>query len=138
ENTEGEYAGLEHEVVPGAVESLKVFGQIHFPHRYGNKYVQDCRFIQKENNLWGSSLLLFSRKHLIMDVHIMSGYNLSCVILLRTQSAICENVDIVVIRENTEGEYVGLEHEVVLGAAESLKVSTLKHMQPIQFKAAIV
>ncbi|KAJ6733293.1 ISOCITRATE DEHYDROGENASE [NAD] REGULATORY SUBUNIT 2 MITOCHONDRIAL [Salix koriyanagi] len=26
ENTEGEYAGLEHEVVPGVVESLKVFG----------------------------------------------------------------------------------------------------------------
>lgn len=33
-----------------------------------------------------------------------------------------ENVDIVVIRENTEGEYSGLEHEVVPGIVESLKV----------------
>lgn len=33
-----------------------------------------------------------------------------------------ENVDIVVIRENTEGEYSGLEHEVVPGVVESLKV----------------
>ncbi|KAJ0254382.1 Isocitrate dehydrogenase [Hirschfeldia incana] len=32
-----------------------------------------------------------------------------------------ENVDIVVIRENTEGEYAGLEHEVVPGVVESLK-----------------
>ncbi|XP_065025560.1 isocitrate dehydrogenase [NAD] regulatory subunit 1, mitochondrial-like isoform X2 [Musa acuminata AAA Group] len=35
-----------------------------------------------------------------------------------------ENVDIVVIRENTEGEYSGLEHEVVPGVVESLKVIT--------------
>jgi isocitrate dehydrogenase (NAD+) len=34
------------------------------------------------------------------------------------------NVDIVVIRENTEGEYSGLEHEVVPGVVESLKVIT--------------
>lgn len=33
-----------------------------------------------------------------------------------------EDVDIVVIRENTEGEYAGLEHEVVPGVVESLKV----------------
>lgn len=33
-----------------------------------------------------------------------------------------EDVDIVVIRENTEGEYSGLEHEVVPGVVESLKV----------------
>ncbi|KAL6652523.1 hypothetical protein ACP70R_011448 [Stipagrostis hirtigluma subsp. patula] len=32
-----------------------------------------------------------------------------------------QNVDIVVIRENTEGEYSGLEHEVVPGVVESLK-----------------
>ncbi|KAJ8447428.1 hypothetical protein Cgig2_019422 [Carnegiea gigantea] len=34
-----------------------------------------------------------------------------------------ENVDIVVIRENTEGEYSGLEHVVVPGVVESLKVT---------------
>ncbi|XP_051134669.1 isocitrate dehydrogenase [NAD] regulatory subunit 1, mitochondrial-like [Andrographis paniculata] len=35
-----------------------------------------------------------------------------------------DKVDIVVIRENTEGEYSGLEHEVVPGVVESLKVIT--------------
>ena len=34
-----------------------------------------------------------------------------------------KDVDIVVIRENTEGEYSGMEHEVAPGIAESLKVS---------------
>ena len=35
-------------------------------------------------------------------------------------------VDLVIVRENTEGEYVGLEHEVVPGVVESLKVITQK------------
>ncbi|CAI9111288.1 OLC1v1011476C1 [Oldenlandia corymbosa var. corymbosa] len=35
-----------------------------------------------------------------------------------------QNVDIIVIRENTEGEYSGVEHEVVPGVVESLKVVT--------------
>ena len=34
-----------------------------------------------------------------------------------------DNVDLVTIRENTEGEYSGLEHTVVPGVAESLKAS---------------
>ncbi len=33
-----------------------------------------------------------------------------------------DDVDLVTIRENTEGEYSGLEHEVVPGVVESLKV----------------
>lgn len=33
-----------------------------------------------------------------------------------------KNLDIVLIRENTEGEYSGLEHESVTGVIESLKV----------------
>eukprot|EP00180_Rhodochaete_pulchella_P000338 Plantae.Rhodophyta-Rhodochaete_pulchella.ctg12334.p1 GENE.Plantae.Rhodophyta-Rhodochaete_pulchella.ctg12334~~Plantae.Rhodophyta-Rhodochaete_pulchella.ctg12334.p1 ORF type:complete len:391 (+),score=62.84 Plantae.Rhodophyta-Rhodochaete_pulchella.ctg12334:149-1321(+) len=33
-----------------------------------------------------------------------------------------KDVDLVVIRENTEGEYSGLEHEVVPGVVESLKI----------------
>ena len=35
-----------------------------------------------------------------------------------------ENVDLVIIRENTEGLYSGLEHEVVPGVIESLKIFT--------------
>lgn len=33
-----------------------------------------------------------------------------------------DNINLVTIRENTEGEYSGLEHEVVPGVVESLKV----------------
>ena len=35
-----------------------------------------------------------------------------------------ENVDIVLVRENTEDLYSGLEHEVVPGVVESLKIIT--------------
>jgi isocitrate dehydrogenase (NAD+) len=35
-------------------------------------------------------------------------------------------VDLIIVRENTEGEYVGLEHEVVPGVVEAIKVITEK------------
>ena len=35
-------------------------------------------------------------------------------------------VDLIIVRENTEGEYVGLEHEVVPGVVESLKIISEK------------
>ncbi|GFR48409.1 hypothetical protein Agub_g10303 [Astrephomene gubernaculifera] len=37
-----------------------------------------------------------------------------------------DNINLVTVRENTEGEYSGLEHEVVPGVVESLKVITRK------------
>src|ERR1017187_5115546 len=40
-----------------------------------------------------------------------------------------DNVDIIVVRENTEGEYSGLEHEVVPGVVESLK-ERARRLQP--------
>jgi isocitrate dehydrogenase (NAD+) len=36
-----------------------------------------------------------------------------------------EDVELVVVRENTEGLYSGIEHEVVPGVVESLKIATL-------------
>src|SRR6266705_3724151 len=36
------------------------------------------------------------------------------------------DVDLIIIRENTEGEYSGIEHEVVPGVVESLKIITEK------------
>ena len=36
------------------------------------------------------------------------------------------DVDLIIVRENTEGLYSGLEHEVVPGVVESLKVITEK------------
>ncbi|CCK68194.1 isocitrate dehydrogenase (NAD(+)) IDH1 KNAG_0A05280 [Huiozyma naganishii CBS 8797] len=41
------------------------------------------------------------------------------------------DVDLVVIRENTEGEFSGLEHESVEGVVESLKVTTLPKTERI-------
>jgi isocitrate dehydrogenase (NAD+) len=36
-----------------------------------------------------------------------------------------KDVNTVVIRENTEGEYSGIEHEVYPGVIESIKVTTM-------------
>ena len=37
-----------------------------------------------------------------------------------------ENVDLMIVRENTEDLYSGLEHEIVPGIVESLKIITEK------------
>jgi isocitrate dehydrogenase (NAD+) len=64
-----------------------------------------------------SSLNVQLRKELDLYASLVNCFNLPG---LPTRH---ENVDIVVIRENTEGEYSGLEHEVVPGVVESLKVA---------------
>ncbi|KAE9466344.1 hypothetical protein C3L33_01757, partial [Rhododendron williamsianum] len=64
-----------------------------------------------------SSLNVLLRKELDLYASLVHCFNLAG---LPTRH---ENVDIVVIRENTEGEYAGLEHEVVPGVVESLKVT---------------
>lgn len=63
-----------------------------------------------------NSLNLLLRRELDLYVSLVSCFNLPGL------PSRHENVDIVVIRENTEGEYSGLEHEVVPGVVESLKV----------------
>ncbi|KAM0011216.1 putative isocitrate dehydrogenase (NAD(+)) [Helianthus debilis subsp. tardiflorus] len=65
-----------------------------------------------------NSLNLSLRKELDLFVSLVNCFNMDG---LPTRH---QNVDIVVIRENTEGEYSGLEHEVVPGVVESLKVIT--------------
>ncbi|THU51250.1 hypothetical protein C4D60_Mb06t29010 [Musa balbisiana] len=65
-----------------------------------------------------SSLNMQLRKELDLYASLVHCFNLQG---LPTRH---EKVDIVVIRENTEGEYSGLEHEVVPGVVESLKVIT--------------
>jgi len=42
-----------------------------------------------------------------------------------------KNIDIVVCRQNTEGEYAMLEHENVPGVVESLKIVTEKHGEAV-------
>ncbi|XP_028075324.1 isocitrate dehydrogenase [NAD] regulatory subunit 1, mitochondrial-like isoform X2 [Camellia sinensis] len=62
-----------------------------------------------------NSLNVQLRKELDLYASLVHCFNLEG---LQTKH---ENVDIVVIRENTEGEYSGLEHGVVPGVVESLK-----------------
>lgn len=42
-----------------------------------------------------------------------------------------KDIDLVTIRENTQGEYSGLEHEVVPGIVENLKIITKKACEDI-------
>ena len=45
-----------------------------------------------------------------------------CKTIKGIKSTVYDNVDVVTLRENTEGEYSGLEHEVVPGVVENLKI----------------
>ena len=47
-----------------------------------------------------------------------------CVTIPGVKNLLYNNVDVVTIRENTEGEYSGLEHTVVPGIVENLKIIT--------------
>jgi isocitrate dehydrogenase (NAD+) len=38
----------------------------------------------------------------------------------------CPGLDLIIVRENTEGEYAGLEHHVVPGVVESIKITTAR------------
>lgn len=62
------------------------------------------------------SLNLTLRKELDLFANVRPCFNIPGV---NTRH---KDVNIVTIRENTEGEYSGLEHEVVPGVVESLKV----------------
>ncbi|PNW70650.1 hypothetical protein CHLRE_17g728800v5 [Chlamydomonas reinhardtii] len=73
--------------------------------------------LNKENTNT-QSLNVQLRKDLDLHVNVVHGFSIPG---LPTRY---NNLDIVVIRENTEGEYSGLEHEVVEGVVESLKVIT--------------
>lgn len=64
------------------------------------------------------SLNVQLRKDLDLAVNLVHGVSIPGLTTRHT------GIDIVVIRENTEGEYSGLEHEAVEGVVESLKVIT--------------
>ena len=63
-----------------------------------------------------------------VNVRLRKAFNLYAAVRpvrsLRGVKTRYENVEIVVIRENTEGLYSGIEHEVVPGVVETLKVTT--------------
>ncbi|PNY11848.1 isocitrate dehydrogenase, partial [Trifolium pratense] len=64
------------------------------------------------------SLNLTLRKELNLYANVRPCYSLSG---YKTRY---DNVDLITIRENTEGEYSGLEHQVVRGVVESIKIIT--------------
>ncbi|XP_011620203.1 isocitrate dehydrogenase [NAD] subunit gamma, mitochondrial [Takifugu rubripes] len=66
--------------------------------------------VKSRNNLLRTSLDLFAN---VMHCQSLPG--------VQTRH---KNIDIMIIRENTEGEYSSLEHESVSGVVESLKIIT--------------
>lgn len=66
------------------------------------------------------SLNLLLRKELDLGMNIVHAVHIPGVTTRHDDLGL----DIVVVRENTEGEYSGLEHETVPGVVESLKVIT--------------
>ncbi|CAL5224794.1 g7538 [Coccomyxa viridis] len=81
-----------------------------------------------EHNTSTQSLNVQLRKLLDLQVNLVHGWTMPGV------PSRFEDVDIVVIRENTEGEYSGLEHEVVPDVVESLKIITqLKSRRTVEY-----
>uniref|UniRef100_A0A8C6S6T1 Isocitrate dehydrogenase [NAD] subunit, mitochondrial n=1 Tax=Neogobius melanostomus TaxID=47308 RepID=A0A8C6S6T1_9GOBI len=66
--------------------------------------------VKSRNNILRTSLDLYAN---VMHCQSLSG--------VQTRH---KNIDIMIIRENTEGEYSNLEHESVSGVVESLKIIT--------------
>ncbi len=67
-----------------------------------------------------ASINVALRKQFELYANLRPVRNMPCV------ASRFEGVDLVIIRENTEGLYSGLEHEVTPGVVESLKIATEK------------
>lgn len=50
---------------------------------------------------------------------------------LKGYRTLYDDVDVVTIRENTEGEYSGIEHEIVPGVVQSIKLITREASQRV-------
>ncbi|EPB66496.1 putative isocitrate dehydrogenase, NAD-dependent [Ancylostoma ceylanicum] len=53
------------------------------------------------------------------------------IIAIKRNGVALKNIDMIIIRENTEGEYSGLEHETTPGIVESLKIVTRSKIERI-------
>lgn len=65
-----------------------------------------------------SSPNILLRKRLNVFAAVTHAYNIEGL------RSVHNNVNVITVRENTEGEYSGLEHEVYPGVVESIKVTT--------------
>lgn len=76
--------------------------------------------LRKEFNLYAN----------VRPCRSLEGYVTCMVSLIFLNEILCryktlyDKVDVVTIRENTEGEYSGIEHEIVDGVVQSIKLIT--------------
>ncbi|EDO18286.1 hypothetical protein Kpol_1039p35 [Vanderwaltozyma polyspora DSM 70294] len=109
-----ELSGLEQEDVHTAVESLK-------RNKIGLKGIWHTSADHDGHTSWNVAL----RKEL--DIYA----NVAIFKSFKGVDTRIPDVDLVIIRENTEGEYSGLEHESVPGVVESLKIMTAQKTERI-------
>ncbi|KFD54292.1 hypothetical protein M513_04834 [Trichuris suis] len=76
------------------------------------------------------SLNLAIRNAFFVDAYVQREFNLFANVRpsksIPGYKTLYDNVDIVTIRENTEGEYSGIEHEIIDGVVQSIKLITEK------------
>lgn len=116
---------IKDRITPEAVASLKRTGvgiKGQFKTGIGRGSLPSINMeLRKTLNLYANIVSAVS----VPGVCVLCCCPCSCLLTVLAPSGLpCrhENVDIVMIRENTEGEYSGIEHEVVPGVTESLKV----------------
>lgn len=78
--------------------------------------------------LKGPLMTPIGKGHRSLNLEIRKVFNLYANIRpcrsLEGYQTLYNNVDVVTIRENTEGEYSGIEHEIVTGVVQSIKLIT--------------
>ncbi|MEW5297655.1 MAG: hypothetical protein WDW38_006831 [Sanguina aurantia] len=105
---------------PDGTSCTKVAPEVLASIRRNKVALKGTLFTQLEKtNTDTQSLNVQLRKVLDLHVNVVHGFSIPGLVTRHG-----EGLDIVVIRENTEGEYSGLEHEAVEGVVESLKVIT--------------
>jgi len=134
-----------HGIGPEITSSvLKIFDALKIPIEWEEHYVQP-KVINKEGDLILPETLDAIKKYRYalkgpfttpvgkgyrsINVTLRKKLNLfanvrPCKTIKGIKSTVYDNVDVVTLRENTEGEYSGLEHEVVPGVVENLKIIT--------------
>lgn len=127
EVTESVKTIFKHENVPVQWEQINVTGVVT-----GKKYSEDLYkqavLSLKTNKVGLKGIIYTSVEHQSFNVALRQELDIyASVVLIKnipgyvTRHA---NVDMCLIRENTEGEYSGLEHQSVPGVVESLKIVT--------------
>ncbi|KIH68261.1 putative isocitrate dehydrogenase, NAD-dependent [Ancylostoma duodenale] len=88
------------------------------------------RFRSSVLNSSGAKLNRYGGRH---SVTVLPGDGIGPEMLEHVQKIFSfgQNIDMIIIRENTEGEYSGLEHETTPGIVESLKIVTRSKIERI-------